>query len=191
MWLDVLLSDEIQRAAGLAAAADGADGDVVSGVIATEPAPGQRVYLCAFDGADGYRSWLAVRDDGAVVETRSELREAVSIAALCEVAADAAGGGDLDTLIDRLEELRRTEAPEGIEAAEEAARALKTVLGESPQVASPARLDEIGAATRRLERELDATGASPFSAAMKSSQGAVSELQREIEAGYRLPLVGV
>jgi hypothetical protein len=188
LWRDVLLSEEIQRVAGLAAEADAADGDVVSGVIATEPAPGQRVYLCAFDGADGYRSWLAVRGDGAVVETRSELREAVSIAALCEVAADAAGGGDLDTLIDRLEELRRTEAPEGIEEAEDAARALRAVLGETPQVATPARLDEIGAATRRLERELDPTGASPFSAAMKSSQGAVSELQREIEAGYRLPL---
>jgi hypothetical protein len=184
----VLAAEEIQRIAGLAAEAGGANGDVVSGVVATEPAPGQRVYLCAFDGADGYRSWLAVRDDGAVVETRSELREAVSIAALCEVAVDAAGGGDLDTLIDRLEEIRRTEAPDGIEAAEEAARALKTVLGDAPQVASPGRLDEIGTATRRLERELDPTGASPFSAAMKSSQGAVSELQREIEAGYRVDL---
>ncbi len=188
MWRDVLVSEDLERIAGLAAEADGAEGDVVSGVIATEPAPGQRVYLCAFDGADGYRSWLAVREDGAVVEGRGELREAVSIAALCEVATDAAGGGDLDTLIDRLEELRRTEAPEGIEAAEEAARALREVLGDVPQVATPARLDEIGAATRRLERELDPTGASPFSAAMKSSQAAVSELQREIEAGYRLPL---
>jgi hypothetical protein len=188
LWRDVLLSEEIQRIAGLASDAGGANGDLVSGVVATEPTPGRRVYLCAFDGADGYRSWLAVRDDGAVVETRSELREAVSIAALCEVAADAAGGGDLDTLIERLEELRRTEAPDGIEQAEEAARALRGVLGEVPQVASPARLDEIGAATRRLELELDPTGASPFSAALRSSQAAVSELQREIEAGYRLPL---
>ncbi len=188
MWRDVLLSEEIQRIADLASAAGGANGDVVSGVIATETIPGRRVYLCAFDSADGYRSWLAVRDDGAVVETRSELREAVSIAALCEVAADAAGGGDLDALIERLEELRRTEAPEGIEAAEEAARALRGVLGDVPQVASPGRLDEIGAATRRLERELDPTGSSPFSAAVKSSQAAVSELQREIEAGHRLPL---
>jgi hypothetical protein len=188
LWRRVLLAEEIQRIAGLAAQAGGANGDVVSGVIPTEPTPGRRIYLCAFDGADGYRSWLAVRDDGTVVETRSELREAVSIAALCEVATDAAGGGDLDTLIDRLEELRRTEAPDGIEDAEEAARALRGVLGDVPQVASPARLDEIGGATRRLERELDPTGASPFSAAMKSSQAAVSELQREIEAGYRLPL---
>ena len=183
------LADELQRVAGLAVDAVSApEGDVVSGVIPTEPAAGRRVYLCAFDDADGYRSWVGVREDGSLVESRDELREAVSIAALCEVATDAAGGGDLDTLIARLEELRRTEAPEGIVDAEEAARALRDVVGESPQVASPARLDAIGAATRRLERELDPTGPSPFSAAMQSSQGAVGELQREIEAGYRLPL---
>ncbi len=52
----------------------------------------------------------------------------------------------------------------------------------------PARLDAIGAATRRLEQELDPGGASPFSAALKSAQGAVSELQREVEAGYLVDL---
>jgi hypothetical protein len=181
------LASELERVAGLAAGAAG-DGDVVSGVIPTEPAPGLRIYLCAFDDPDGLRSWLAVREDGSPVGSRVELREAVSIAALCEVATDAAGGGELDTLIAGLAELRRTEAPPEIEAAEEAARALQAVLGVPPQVASPVRLDDIGVATRSLERELDPTGASPFSAAMKSSQGAVGELQREIEAGYRIPL---
>ena len=58
------------------------------------------------------------------------------------------------------------------------------MIGEPPQLATPARLDEIGAATRRLEQELDPGGASPFAAALKSAQGAVSELQREVEAGY-------
>jgi len=107
---------------------------------------------------------------------------------MCEVATDAAGGGDLEALIARLGELRMREAPEGIESAEEAARRLRLVLGEPPQLASPGRLDEIGMATRRLERELDPMAASPFSAALKSSQEAVAELQREIEAGYRVPL---
>lgn len=181
------LTDEIGRIAALAEA-HAAPGDAVSGVIATEPAPGEYVYLCAFDDADGRRSWLALRNDGAPVASRTAVREAVSIAALCEVASDAAGGGDLDALIASLAELREREAPPGIEEAEKAARALRNVLVEAPQLATPARLDEIGEATRRLERELDPMASSPFASALQASQSAVAELQREIEAGYRLPL---
>jgi len=183
----VSLSDDLARAAERAIA-HAAPGDSVSAVLPAEPRAGERVYLCALDGHDGYRSWIAVREDGTPVTTRRELREVVSIAALCEVAGEAAGGGDVDGLIASLVTLRETEAPPGIEDAEEAARALKVVLAEPPQVASPMRLDEIGAAARRLERELDPLASSPFAVAMQSSQGAVAELQREIEAGYRLPL---
>jgi hypothetical protein len=183
----VSLADELERAAALAVG-HGEPGDAVSGVIATEPREGERIYLCALDGADGYRSWIAVRADGAAVTSRGDLRAAVSIAALCEVAAEAAGGGDVDALLASLAALREAEAPPGIEDAEEAARLLKTVLAEPPQVATPQRLDEIGSAARGLERELDPTAASPFGVAMQSSQAAVAELQREIEAGYRLPL---
>jgi len=185
----VSLTDELERISGLAVE-QAAPGDAVAAVIPAEPAPGERVYLCAFDDADRHRSWLALDAEGRPVTSRKELRDAVSIAALCEVAVDAAGGGDLDALIARLEELRERESPPGIEAAETAARALRGVIAEPPQVATPARLDEIGAATRRLEHELDPnpTAASPFTAAMHSSQAAVAELQREIEAGYRLPL---
>lgn len=164
------------------------DGDAVSAVIPTEPAPGRRVYLCAIDGTDGYRSWIALDGDGAALTQRRDLREAVSIAALCEVAVDAAGGGDLDGLIEQLVELRERESPDGIEEAVAAARALRDVVGDPPQLASPSRLDEIGVATRALERELDPISASPFAATMKASQDAVAELQREIEAGYRLDL---
>jgi len=183
----VALADELERI-GVLGAAYAEPGDVVSGIIASEPSAGQRVYLCSFDDADGRRSWLAIRADGAAVTSRAELRAAVTIAALCEVAEDAAAGGDLDTLITTLVEIREKEAPPGIEDAEEAARALQSVLGEPPQVASPTRLDEIGAATRRLERELDSSTSSPFAAALQSSQGAVSELEREVEAGYRIEL---
>ncbi len=160
----------------------------MSGVLATEADPGRRVFVCSIDGADGRRAWLAVRGDGSVVTSRAELRAAVSIAALCEVAADTAGGGDLDGLIAGLAELREREAPEGIEDAEAAAQALRDVIGEPPQLSTPGRLDEIGVATRRLEQELDPRGASPFAAALKTAQGAVSELQREVEAGYLVDL---
>jgi hypothetical protein len=183
----VALVDELERAGALAAA-HVQPGDVVSGIFASEPTVGHRVYLCSFDDADGRRSWLAIRADGAAVTSRADLREAVSIAALCEVAEDAAGGGNLDALIATLVEIREKEAPAGIEDAEDAARVLRGVLGDPPHLASPVRLDEIGAATRRLERELDAASSSPFAAALQSSQGAVAELEREIEAGYRLPL---
>ncbi len=184
---DVGLDDDIEQAAALALAHTG-DGDVVSGVLATEQEPGRRVYVCSIDGADGTRAWLAVDAAGAAVTSRSDVRAAVSIAALCEVAVDTAGGGDIDGLIASLADLREREAPEGIEDAEAAALALRDVLGDPPQLATPERLDEIGAATRRLEQELDPGGASPFSAALKSAQNAVSELQREVEAGYLVAL---
>jgi hypothetical protein len=183
----VSLSEDLARAAEHAVR-HAEPGDAVSAVLATEPRAGERVYLCALDAHDGYRSWIAVREDGAAVTDRRELREAVSIAALCEVAGDAAGGGDVAALLASLAALREAEAPEGIAEAEEAARALGLVLGDPPRIASPARLDEIGAAARRLERELDPLAASPFTVALQSAQGAVAELQREIEAGYRLPL---
>jgi hypothetical protein len=183
----VSLSDELNRAAEHALAA-GEAAATVSGVLATEPQPGSRVFVCSLDGTDGTRGWLAVRGDGTVVTARSDLRAAVSIAALCEIAAESAGGGDLDGLIASLADLREREAPDGIEDAEAAARALRDVIGEPPQLSTPARLDEIGAATRRLEQELDPGGPSPFAAALKAAQGAVSELQREVEAGYLSPL---
>jgi hypothetical protein len=184
---EMALSDELERVAELATAHVEA-GASVSGVLATEAEPGRRVYLCSLDGADGTRSWLGVREDGSAVTTRVEVRAAVSIAALCEVAVDTAGGGDLDGLIASLADLRAREAPDGIEDAEVAARTLREIVGDPPQLATPARLDEIGAATRRLERELDPGGASPFAAALKGAQGAVQELQREVEAGYLVDL---
>ena len=181
------LADDLDRAAGLAAAHARAE-DTVSAVLPTEPRAGERVYLCAFDDGDGRRSWLGIAADGSAVRSRAAVREAVSIAALCEIAVDSAGGGDVESLLARLVELREAEAPEGIEEAEAAVRALQEVLGEPPQLASPERLDAIGTATRRLERELDPIAPSPFSTALQGAQAAVSELQREVEAGYRVEL---
>ena len=44
----------------------------------------------------------------------------------------------------------------------------------------PARLDEIGAATRRLELALDPAAPSPFTAALKGAQGTLDELLEEV-----------
>jgi hypothetical protein len=179
---------DIERVAALVQEGETAGDATVTGILLAEPAPGDRLYLCAFEAPDGARSWLAVRDDGSPVADRRLVRDATWIAALCEVAADVAFPGDLEELRGRLLQVRMTEAPPGIEEAEAAALALERVIGAPPHVASPLRLDELGAAARRLETALDPTQPSPFAAAMQGAQGAVEELVREIEGSYRIPL---
>ena len=180
------LADDLERIA--AAAASGADGSVVAGVLATEPATGLRVYVCAFEAPDGGRTWLALDDHGKPLDEQRDVHDAVSIAALCEVAEEAAFPGDLDELRAELVALRISEAPEGIAEAEEAARELQHVLGAPPHVASPQRLDAIGDAARRLERALDPTAPSPFAGVMRSAVEVADALWRDVEAAYRVPL---
>ena len=179
------LADELDRIAA-AAAAHAQDGETVAAVLAAEPVPGTRTYLCAFERPDG-RSWLALDRDGRAVAERRLVRAAVAIVALCEIAAETAGG-DLDELHRQLVALRLAEHPDGVEEAEEAVLALQHELGVPPQLATPGRLDAIGAATRRLEAALDPSAGSPFASALQAAQGAVEELTREVEAGYRLEL---
>ena len=160
-----------------------------SAVLAAEAGPRDRLYICAFDEADGGRTWLALDADGEPVADRRRVREAVSILALCELAEETAGGGDLDELRSQLAALRVTESPPGIEEAEDAALELQRVLGAPPTVATPARLDAIGAATRRLEQVLGGpTQGSPFAAAMKSAGDVVEALWGDVERSYRIPL---
>jgi hypothetical protein len=174
------LSEELERIA----AAAGQYGEGVRGVIAAEPDPAVRVYLCAYE--DG---WLALDEEGRPVAERELVRKAASIAALCEVAEDTSGGGDLQALRADLRRLRLTENPEGIEEAEEAALALEQAVGAPPRVATPAYLDALGAATRRLEQALGDAGVSPFAQAMQSALGSVEDLTEEIERTYKLELV--
>jgi hypothetical protein len=183
----VALDHDLERIAA-AAAARAADGERVAAVLAAEPSSGVRSYLCAFETPGGVRSWLVLDDAGAPVDSRREVRDAVAIAALCEVAEESAGGGDLDELRAQLVSLRITEAPPGIDEAEEAVLELQHALGAPPQLATPERLDAIGAAARRLERALDPTVSSPFAAAMQAAQGAVEQIAREVESAYRVPL---
>jgi hypothetical protein len=169
-----------------AAAAHAEPGEELAGVVVTETL-GRRVYLCAFESADG-RGWLALGDDAEPLIDRRIIREAASIAALCEVAEESAGGGNLTELRARLAELRETDNPEGIEEAEAAAASLADVLEPEPRVASEAYLDAIGSASRRLEQTLGDTGTSPFAAAMQAALGAVEGLSDDVERNYKLPL---
>lgn len=161
-------------------------GEELSGLLVAEPAEGRRVYLAAYDAGDE-RSWLALDSKGGPVRTRAVVRESVSILGMCELAEETAGGGDLDQMRTRLVEIKQTEGPPGIEAAEEAVVDLQRVIGEPPRVASPARLDEVGQATRRLEHVLG-EGGSPFAEAMKAGMGTVEALTEEVEANYKLAL---
>src|SRR5919201_3937189 len=72
------------------AARHAAPGEHVEAILCAEPSPATRTYLCAFSGPAG-RTWLAFDANGEPLTDRNRVREAVSIAALCEVAEETAG----------------------------------------------------------------------------------------------------
>jgi hypothetical protein len=184
----VALSHELARAAD-AAAAFATDGESLEAVLAAEPYPDRRLYLCSFaSGSEPQsRTWLVVDADGSPVSRRDAVRDAVSVAALAEIAADTAAGGDLDALLRELDSLEQAEPSADVAGARAAAVALRDVVGEPPRVATPAYLDDVGAATRRLELALG-EGASPFATAMAAARAAVEALTAEVEAGYKREL---
>ena len=171
------LGEDLERIAGAASA----HGEV-TGVLAAEPARGRRFYLVAL-GADESRRWVVLGDDGQPIDAREDVRDTASIVAMCELAADLAGGGDLEQLRTQLAQVRMVEQPPGIEEAEAAALALERVVGAPPRVASPAYLDEVGVAALVLERSLGEV-VSPFSSAIRSGAGAVEQFVQEVERGY-------
>jgi hypothetical protein len=179
----VALLDDLERIAA-AAAGYADDGEELSGVLAAEPPAGGRVYLCAYASRDGH-SWLALDDAASPVADRELVRQAASLIALCEVAEESAGGGELDELRSRLVALRLTENPPGIDEAEDAVVALQQVLGGTPRLATPAYLDQVGAATRRLEEALGDSGLSPFAEAMKYAARAVDDFVTDVDAHYK------
>jgi hypothetical protein len=178
----VELRAELERIAAAAAGLAGPD-EAVESVIPTEPEPGRRIYLCAYSGP--LRTWAAVDEEGTLVTDRARVRAAVSIAALCELAEESAGGGKLEELRQQLVALRITERPEGIEEAEAAALALERAIEPPPRLASPEYLDTVGLAVRRLELALGESVNSPFVETMKHASAVVDELELDVEAGYK------
>jgi hypothetical protein len=134
------LDSDLRRIAE-AAARHAAAGEEISGIVPTEPESGIRLYVCAYGDGES-NAWLVLDATGVAVRDRSLVHDAVSIAALCEVAEDAAG-----------------------------------VDPESPRVARPALLDELGT-----------EGGPVVAAAVKGAADSVAELARDVERGYKLPL---
>jgi hypothetical protein len=180
------LSDDLRLIAD-AAVSHAGPGEEVSAVIPTEPAGGERVYLIAYTAGEE-KSWLALDGEGRPVEDRRVLRDAVSIAGMVELAEETAGGGNLAELRARLQALRESDAPDGLDEAEAAVDELERTIGGELRVASPAYLDEVGAATRRLEQALGESGSSPFLEAMKQAGLTIDGLAADIESHYKLPL---
>ncbi len=175
------LADDLEQAA----AASAPYGDVTA-VLAAELTAARRTYLVALGDEDA-RRWLVLDAELRPVDDHERVREAASIVVLCELAGELAGGGQLEELRAQLAEVRMTEQPPGIESAEEAALALERAIGAPPIVASAAYLDEVGAATRRLEEALG-EHASPFANALASSTGTVEAFVAEVEGRHALPL---
>lgn len=181
------LGQQLERIAA-AALVWAAEEETIVAVIPSEPDPGLRVFLVAFEtlGApDVPRTWVALDRDAQPVAAWPTVRDAVSIAAMCEVAEEVAGGGDLDELRSQLVGLRLIENPPGIDDALAAVGALERALGRPPRVASPGYLDAVGIAVRALEQALGDMGQSPFTEALKQAPSAIEALSREVETGLK------
>jgi hypothetical protein len=172
----VALDDDLEPVAE-AAAALAAPGERVTGILAAELLRFGRIYLCAYAVADERPTWLALDAESAPVTSLAAVREAAKLAALCEIAEETAGGGDLAELRQRLRE-----------AAEAAAADLAATLEPELRLATTDYLDRLGAAARRLEQALGDDAGSPFAAAMQQALPAVDEVAAEVEEHYRGPL---
>jgi hypothetical protein len=83
----VSLEDDLGRAAEAARAFAEQD-ERLEAILAAEPGAGGRVYLCAYSGGAG-RTWLLLDEQAEAVTDRALVREAVALAALCEIAGEA------------------------------------------------------------------------------------------------------
>jgi hypothetical protein len=176
----VALTDDLERIAN-AAQGRAEAGERITGVLAAAPQGFGRIYLCAYDSG----SWLAFDEAEQPVSSERALRDAAQLAAVCELAADLAGGDDLADLQLRLHELRERERPPGIEEAIVAAQAVADALADVPRVATIDFLDRVGALQRELERALGTDSVAPFATALQQAMPAAAELADDVARNYK------
>jgi hypothetical protein len=124
------VAEDVGRIADAAAASAG-PGEELAGVLAVDTL-GRRVYLCAFESAEGH-AWLALGAAGEPLTDRRLVRDAASLAALCEVAEESAGAGYLDALGSAS---RRLEQALGESSASPFAAAMQAALGSVEELAA-------------------------------------------------------
>jgi len=169
----------------------------VSNLLGAEPTLEQSVFAAGITADSAQRLhalaralWARARNE--IIEEATRLYEAFRPEVALRVMERLTKSKGFPDVLSRLRTgdpvaLRITENPAGIAEAEEAALALEEAIGAAPRVATPDRLDAIGAATLRLERVLGGEG-SPFAVAMKQATATVEELTRDVEAAYKVPL---
>jgi hypothetical protein len=80
------------------------DGEELAGIIPVEPGSGGRVYVCAYRHGEE-TSWLMLDASGKPVADRARVKDAVSIAALVELAEEAGGGENGEPVVATLARL--------------------------------------------------------------------------------------
>jgi hypothetical protein len=152
------LAEELEAAHAAASELTG-PGERVAAVMASEPGAGVRVYLVAYESAEGI-SYVALDAALRPLSDPRVVREAVTVLALAERAEEASAATVADELVDALEQARAELDAAGLDEASTSAREAgdaAAAVGEAasgPRVASPVYLDEMAAAAAALDTPL-------------------------------------
>lgn len=138
---------------------DGTDAALVA-LLPCEPAVGEVAVVCWSDSEGGELVELVRLADGARIDDRVALREALTLLAMVETLEELASFEALPELAAQLgawDGHGMDMGPEFVDARDGALQALATLVGlapsdEEPRIARPGVLDDIGAALRELER---------------------------------------
>jgi hypothetical protein len=175
----VSLERDVERAEE-AAQTHARGGERVAAVMPAEPTPGVRVYLAAFESGDDL-AYLLLDDEGSPVSDRRLVRDAVSVIALSERAEEVSAAISAEDIAERFDALAGRldgeDAP-AAGAAREVAGAARGVasVATGVRLATPAYLDEVGAAASVLGSALDAYAEQAERFARPQDEGSLGEL---------------